>query len=351
MKAAAMEGYRTPLVLRDLPDPPLPAHGARVAVQANGICRSDWHTWVGDWGWMGAPPLEFPFVLGLEFCGIVLETGPDCRLFSRGDRVIVPFSQGEGSCEQCLGGNHHLCDAGPSPGWTYWGGYGERVAVPHADINLVRLPDSIGFVEGASLGCRFMTSFHGLVDRAQVRPGEWVAVHGCGGIGLAAVQIAAAAGCHVIAVDIDPAKLEAARAQGAVAIVNASSEDAPGAVRELTRGGAEVAVDALGVTATCRNSVLSLRKRGRHLQIGLTGAAERGDIPVPIDFIVMRELTLLGSLGMAPPRYGAMLKLVERGVLRPGALVSRTVPLEEAGAVLASMDRFSTIGVVVIDRY
>jgi D-arabinose 1-dehydrogenase-like Zn-dependent alcohol dehydrogenase len=261
MKAAAMEGYRTPLVLRDLPDPPLPAHGARVAVQANGICRSDWHTWVGDWGWMGAPPLEFPFVLGHEFCGIVLETGPDCRLFSRGDRVIVPFSQGEGSCEQCLGGNHHLCDAGPSPGWTYWGGYGERVAVPHADINLVRLPDSIGFVEGASLGCRFMTSFHGLVDRAQVRPGEWVAVHGCGGIGLAAVQIAAAAGCHVIAVDIDPAKLEAARAQGAVAIVNASSEDAPGAVRELTRGGAEVAVDALGGTATCRNSVLSLQAR------------------------------------------------------------------------------------------
>jgi threonine dehydrogenase-like Zn-dependent dehydrogenase len=159
------------------------------------------------------------------------------------------------------------------------------------------------------------------------------------------------AGSISTAITLHPAKLEAARAQGAVATVNAASEDVPSAVRELTRGGAEVAVDALGVTATCRNSILSLRKRGRHLQIGLTGAAERGDIPVPIDCIVTKELSLLGSLGMAPPRYGTMLKLVERGVLRPGALVSRTVPLEQAGAVLASMGSFSTIGVVVIDRY
>jgi threonine dehydrogenase-like Zn-dependent dehydrogenase len=155
----------------------------------------------------------------------------------------------------------------------------------------------------------------------------------------------------VIAVDIDPGKLEAAREQGAIALVNAATEDAPAAIRELTRGGAEVAVDALGVTATCRNAVLSLRKRGRHLQIGLTGAAERGDIAVPIDMIVMKELTLLGSLGMVPPRYGTMLQLVERGVLRPGSLVSRTVSLEEAGAVLASMDHFGTVGLVVIDRY
>lgn len=351
MKAAVMEGYRKPLVVRDLPEPPLPAHGARVRVKANGICRSDWHTWVGDWGWLGGPELQFPFVLGHEFCGIVEEAGGACTRFKAGDRVIVPFSQGEGSCEQCLSGNHHVCDAGPSPGWSYWGGYGERVAVPYADINLVRLPDGVDFVEGASLGCRFMTSFHGLVDRARVRPGEWVAIHGCGGIGLAAVQIATAAGANVIAVDIDRGKLEAARKQGAVATVNAATEDAPAAVRDLTRGGAEVAVDALGVNATCRNAILSLRKRGRYLQIGLTGAAERGDIPVPVDLIVTKELTLLGSLGMAPPRYRAMLKLVERGVLRPGTLISRTVPLEEAGAVLASMDEFATVGVVVIDRY
>jgi alcohol dehydrogenase len=351
MKAAVMEGYRQPLVVCDVPEPPLPDHGARVSVKANGICRSDWHTWVGDWAWLGGRPLEFPFVLGHEFCGVVEEVGGACIRFKPGDRVIVPFSQGEGTCEQCLSGNHHLCNAGLSPGWTYWGGYGEQVVVPYADVNLVLLPDGVGFADGASLGCRFMTSFHGLVDRAGIRPGEWVAVHGCGGIGLAAVQIATAAGCNVIAVDIDPSKLEAARRQGAVATVDASTEDASAAIRDLTRGGAEVAVDALGITATCRNAVLSLRKRGRHLQIGLTGAAERGDIPVPIDFIVTNELSLLGSVGMAPPRYGTMLKLVERGVLRPASLISRTVPLEEASSVLASMDSFATLGVVVIDRY
>ena len=168
MRAAVMEGYRRPLVVRELADPPLPDHGARIGVKANGICRSDWHTWVGDWGWMGAPPFEFPFVLGHEFCGVVEEIGPDCARFKIGDRVVVPFSQGEGACEQCLTGNHHLCDSAPSPGWTYWGGYGERVAVPYADVNLVRLPDGVDFVEGASLGCRFMTSFHGLVDRLRI---------------------------------------------------------------------------------------------------------------------------------------------------------------------------------------
>ncbi|HXV22644.1 MAG TPA: zinc-dependent alcohol dehydrogenase family protein [Alphaproteobacteria bacterium] len=350
MKAAAMEGFRRPLVIRDLPDPPLPEHGARVQVKANGICRSDWHTWVGDWSWMGAK-FDFPFVLGHEFCGVVVEVGRVCTRFKPGDRVIVPFSQGEGSCEQCLSGNHHVCEAGPSPGWSYWGGYGERVAVPHADINLVSLPQSVDFVEAASLGCRFMTSFHGLIDRAQVRPGEWVAVHGCGGIGLSAVQIATAAGGSVIAVDIDAHKLEAARGQGAVAVINASVDDPVAAIRDMTRGGVQVAVDALGIEATCRNAILSLRKRGRHLQIGLTGAAEQGDVSVPIDFVVTNELTLLGSMGMAPPRFGSMLELVERGMLRPGALVSRTVPLEEAGSVLASMDEFGTLGMVVIDRY
>ena len=154
MKAAVMEGYRQPLVVRELADPPLPEHGARVQVKANGICRSDWHTWVGDWGWMGGAKLDFPFVLGHEFCGVVEEVGRGCVRFKPGDRVIVPFSQGEGTCEQCLSGNHHVCESGPSPGWNYWGGYGDRVAVPYADVNLVSLPDSIGFVEGASLGDR-----------------------------------------------------------------------------------------------------------------------------------------------------------------------------------------------------
>lgn len=351
MRAAVMDGFRKPLVVRELPDPRPEPHGAVVAVKANGICRSDWHTWVGDWGWIGAN-ISFPFVLGHEFCGIVEEVGKSCTRVNLGDRVIVPFSQGEGTCEQCLSGNHQICDSGPSPGWTYWGGYGQRVAVPYADINLVPLPESIDFVDGASLGCRFMTAFHGLVDRANLRPGEWVAVHGCGGIGLSAVQIASALGANVIAVDIDASKLELAAGQGAAATVLASPGDDPAErVKEITKGGAHVSVDALGITATCRNAIRSLRKRGRHVQIGMTGAEEQGNIPVPIDLIITGEFTLLGSQGMAPPHYGAMLRMVETGKLRPGELVSKRVPLEEAGTVLASMDDFGTAGVSVIDRY
>ena len=351
MRAAVMDGYRVPLVVREMPDPTIEPHGALVRVEANGICRSDWHTWVGDWMWIGAGDIKMPMVLGHEFCGVVEEVGPRVIRFKKGDRVIVPFSQGEGSCEQCLSGNHHICDQQPSPGWSYWGGYGRLSAVPYADINLVRMPDEMDFVEAASLGCRFMTSFHGLADRVQVQAGEWVAVHGCGGIGLSAVHIATALGANVIAVDIDQKKLDFAKKLGAVATVNASNQDPTEAVKDITKGGAHVSLDALGIAATCRNAVRSLRKRGRHLQIGMTGAAEKGEISLPIDHIIGSEISLYGSQGMAPRRYDSMLKMIETRKLKPKSLVTGTVPLEEAGKVLASMDTFATLGVVVINRY
>ena len=210
----------------------------------------------------------------------------------------------------------------------------------------------MSFVDGASLGCRYMTSFHGLVNQAQVRPGEWVAVHGCGGIGLSAVQIATALGANVIAVDIDDRKLEAATQQGAVATVNALHRNDPaGAIKEMTKGGAHVSVDALGIKATCQNSIRSLRKRGRHLQIGMTSGAERGEIAVPIDVIAGDELVLIGTQGMPAVGYGPMLAMVEAGRLNPGSLVSRRLGLDDVGAVLASMDSYGTLGIPVIDRY
>ena len=245
-----------------------------------------------------------------------------------------------------------MCDTrGLRPGFGYWGGFGRLVALPYADVNLVSLPESIGFVEAASLGCRYMTCFQGLVDRAQVRAGEWVAVHGCGGIGLSAVQISTALGANVIGVDISDEKLAFATRLGAVATVNATQQDPAGAIVEITRGGAHVSVDALGIAATCRSSILSLRKRGRHLQIGMTSSAEQGQISVPIDLLVLRECSIIGTNGMGAPGFGAMLQMVERGKLAPKELVHRTVPLEETGAVLESMDRYGTVGVTVINRY
>ncbi|MGH6934169.1 MAG: zinc-dependent alcohol dehydrogenase family protein [Dongiaceae bacterium] len=350
MRAAVMEGVRKPLVVRELPDPRIKPHGALIRVEANGVCRSDWHGWVGDWDWLGLR-FEFPHVLGHEFCGVVEEAGREVRNFTKGDRVIVPFSQGEGTCRMCRTGHSNVCDHAVNPGFSYWGGFGRYSAIPNADVNLVRMPESLSFVDGAGLGCRFMTSFHALTTQAKVNAGDWVAVHGCGGIGLSAVQIATALGANVIAVDIDDKKLEVARKQGAVATVSARGNDPAGVIKEMTKGGADLSVDALGIAATCRNSINSLRKRGRHLQVGMTSGAERGEIPVPIDVIANEELELIGSQGMPAQEYGAMLAMVETGKLKPGTLVSRTLTLEEAGDVLASMENFATIGIPVINRY
>jgi alcohol dehydrogenase/propanol-preferring alcohol dehydrogenase len=238
------------------------------------------------------------------------------------------------------------------PGFRSWGGYAELVAVDNADFNLVTLPDEIDFVSGAGMGCRFMTAFHGLTDRAPVRAGDWVVVYGCGGVGLSAVEIATALGAQVIGVDIGADKLELAREVGAIAVVNSAEVTDPAeAVIDITDGGAHLSVDALGIAATCRDAIRSLRKRGRHVQIGMTTGEQGGDLPVPIDHIIGHEIQLSGSKGMPPAHYDAMLRLVAAGRLNPGRLVSRTVPLEEASDVLASMGGYDTVGFTVIDRY
>ncbi len=348
MRAAVIEAFREPLVIQEVPDPAPAPHGAVIKVEANGICRSDWHGWVGDW-----PKLfSLPHVLGHEMCGIVEETGAEVSGFQKGDRVIVPFSGGDATCPMCYAGMAHLCQRPVMPGFRSWGGFAQYVSVDQADFNLVSLDEAIDFVAAAGMGCRFMTAFFGLVERAQVKPGEWVAVHGCGGVGLSAVQIATALGAQAIAVDIRQDKLDLAKSLGAVATVNAAEHNNPAkAVREITKGGAEVSVDALGIAATCRNGIKSLKTRGRHLQIGMTTGADKGELTLPIDLMVDKEITLVGSHGMPPAGYGPMLAMIAAGRMDPGKLVSNTVPLEEAGDVLAAMDGYDTLGITVIDRF
>ncbi len=291
-------------------------------------------------------------MLGHEFCGVVEEVGSAVAGVRPGERVIVPFSGGDGTCRWCRSGLPNLCDRPVLPGFRSWGGFARYVAVDHAEVNLVALPEAVNFVAGAGMGCRYMTAFHGLAERAAVKAGEWVAVHGCGGVGLSAVEIATALGGNVIGVDIRDDKLAFAKELGAVETVNAAESNNPArAVRAITGGGAHVAVDALGLQATCRNALKSLRKRGRHVQIGLTTGAAAGHLSVPIDLIVGKEIELLGSHGMPANRYGSMLRMVTSGKLDPARLVKRTIALEEAGAVLAAMGGYETLGITVIDRY
>ncbi|MFG3530108.1 alcohol dehydrogenase catalytic domain-containing protein [Streptomyces sp. NPDC047917] len=353
MRAAVIEELNKPLVIRDVPDPVCPPDGAILRVGANGICRTDWALWAGNF-WTGGPSVKPPFVLGHEFAGTVVEVGRDVRDWGEGDRVLFPMNPGEGSCEMCRSGNQQVCEHVDSlvPGVSYWGAFAEYVMVRFADVNLVRVPESVGFTDVAALACRYMTAFHGVVDQAKVRGGEWVAVYGAGGgMGLSTVEIAAATGANVIAIDITDEKLEAARALGAVHTVNAATDDPAEAVKTLTGGGAHVSVDSVGIAEACRNSVLSLRNRGRHLQLGHTTAAEKGDVALPIDVMMVKELEFLSAFGMQGQRFGTMLNMIAAGRLNPGRIVTRTVGLHEASGVLESLATYGPTGVVVIDDF
>jgi alcohol dehydrogenase len=198
-------------LVQQVSDPVCPANGVIIKVGATGICRSDWHGWMGH-----DDDIILPHVPGHELAGTIVEAGAGVSRFKPGDRVTLPFVCGCGSCPQCASGNQQVCDHQFQPGFTAWGSFAEYVAIERADLNLVKLPDEIGFETAASLGCRFITSFRAVIDQGKVQPGQWVAVHGCGGVGLSAIMIAAAAGANVIAVDIDNDKLKLAGAIGSI---------------------------------------------------------------------------------------------------------------------------------------
>lgn len=342
MNAAVMHAFREPLTLESVPDPISPEGGVVIRVEANGICRSDWHAWMGH-----DPTIKLPHVPGHELAGTIAEVGRGVTGWGVGERVTVPFCCGCGRCEMCGEGFSHLCHFEYQPGFTGWGAFAEYVAVPYAETNLVRLPETLGYVEAASLGCRFMTAFHALTSQGRVRTGAWVAVHGCGGVGLSAVMIAAALGCRVIAVDIDAEKLELARSLGAEHTVH--SEQPVGEIQELTGGGAHVSLDALGSAATSSNSVRCLRKKGRHVQVGLL-IGEGKPVPLPLGEVISKELEILGSHGMPAHAYPQMLEMIVSGALSPQKLIAKTVTLAEAGAELAAMGGFAQRGVTVIER-
>jgi alcohol dehydrogenase len=244
-----------------------------------------------------------------------------------------------------------VCDHQFQPGFTHWGSFAEYVAIRYADLNLVRLPESVEFVTAASLGCRFATSFRAVIDQGRIARDQWLAVHGCGGVGLSAVMIGRATGARVIAVDIDDAKLALARDIGAAHCINATaSHDVVAEIRELSGGGAHVSIDALGSPITCFNSIASLRKRGRHVQVGLLAPDER-NARIPTGLVVANELEILGSHGMQAHRYPQMLEMMAAGSLQPQKLIGQTIGLEEAPAALVAMDRFAEVGVTVIDAF
>ncbi len=346
MKAAVYEAFQQPITIQTVPDPTPTPDGVVIEVKATGLCRSDWHGWMGH-----DADITVPHVPGHELAGVIAAVGKDVTRWQVGDRVTLPFVCGCGRCPQCLSGNHQVCDFQFQPGFTHWGSFAEYVAIQYADVNLVRLPESVGFETAASLGCRFVTSFRAVVDQGRVRAGEWVAVHGCGGVGLSAIMIASALGANVIAIDIADDKLDFARQMGAVATVNAVKT--PKVVKEvkiISDGGAHLSIDALGSPTTCFNSIANLRKRGRHVQIGLM-LGDHAAPAIPMSKVIAYELEIYGSHGMQAHNYPALLRMIEAGKLQPQKLIGSTISLTEAAVALPQMDQFPTLGLQIITQF
>jgi D-arabinose 1-dehydrogenase-like Zn-dependent alcohol dehydrogenase len=343
VRAVVVERFGEPPTVQDVPDPRCPPDAVILRVAATGLCRSDWHGWMGH-----DPDIVLPHVPGHEFAGTVVEVGSAVGRWRREDRLTAPFVCACGTCPTCRRGEHQVCDNQQQPGFTHWGSFAEYVVVPAADLNGVRLADALPFDTAAGLGCRVATAYRAVVGHGRARPGEWLAVHGCGGVGLSAIMIAVAEGARVVAVDPSPAARARAVALGAEAALDPARVDVAGAVRDLTDGGAAVSVDAIGGVASLVNSVGGLRPPGRHVQVGLMGAAT--EVPaVVIGRAVARELELVGSHGMAAHDYPPLLARVESGEFDLARLVRRHIGLVEGARELAALGSSDVDGITVIE--
>lgn len=345
MRAMVLEGVED-YNLREVPVPAVPPHGILLKVMANGVCRSDWHKWHGHYSRI------YPKILGHEMCGVVEEVGELVTRHKVGDRVMIPVSGSEGTCDMCKAGHGNLCESYLVPGIGYDGGFAEYVAVPYADRNAEPLPENVTFEEGAILSCRYITGFKGVVEAAKVKIGEWVAVYGCGGVGLASVQTASKMGAFVIAVDVKAEALELAKKMGADHVVDASAGDPVEEILKITSGrGVDVAIEALGnknVMVQCFNS---LAKLGRLCQLGVTQLGPEGDASIPVNPVVQKEITIVGSLSSPIQGFKPMLELVAAGKLDVKPLLAETCTLTQVVDIFKRMDNNDVVGAVVCNDF
>jgi D-arabinose 1-dehydrogenase-like Zn-dependent alcohol dehydrogenase len=338
MRAVVVERFGVLPAVQEVVVPEAAAGGVVVEVGATGLCRSDWHGWQGH-----DPGIVLPHVPGHELAGTIAMIGAGVSGWAVGDRITAPFICACGDCEACRQGDQQVCPNQLQPGFDYWGSFAEFVALPFAEVNLVRLPDELDFGTAAGLGCRFATSFRAVHQVGKVVAGEDIAVFGCGGVGLSAVMIAAALGARVIAVDTNPEALALARRYGAADVVEAGPQ-AVEEIRDLTGGGARVTMDALGSDEIIMQALRALRPRGRHLQVGLLPSAVQLDMSP----LIAQELQWFGSHGMAAHAYPEMLELVASGALDPAGLITRTISLDDVPEALATLTTRTPAGVTVI---
>lgn len=345
MRAARLITYRQPLEVETIPDPePLP-DGVVIRVLACGVCRSDWHAWSGS-----DPDVVLPMTPGHEYCGEVVAVGSQVKRWRNGDRVIAPFILACGQCMDCAQGHQTICADQVVPGFTCDGAFAEYISVAHADANLTSLPDTLAPDVAAALGCRVTTAWQALVGRAHVQGGEWVAVFGGGGVGISTLLLSKALGARVVVVDIADDKLDYAKQLGADAVINAAKCDAPQAVKDLTGGGADVAIEALGIEVTTVSAMKSLRKLGRMVQIGMP-AGDHTTMALPMNVLYSGQLSVFGTRGMPSWRYPSLLSLIAGGGVDLSPLVTRQISLNQVSEELAAFDNPAPPGVAVVTEF
>ncbi|MCX2719623.1 zinc-dependent alcohol dehydrogenase family protein [Lentiprolixibacter aurantiacus] len=345
MRAVYYEQFRGPISIREVQDPVPGEQSVVIQVEASGLCLSDWHGWMGH-----DPDILLPHVPGHELAGTVVEAGKGVRKWKTGDRVTVPFVGGCGKCKYCTEGNPQVCDHQFQPGFTAWGSFAEYVAIDYADQNLALLPEDMPFEEAASLGCRFITAFRGVVLQGRVEAGQSIAVFGCGGVGLSAIQIAGAMGAKVFAVDITDDKCNLAKNLGADFTINASREDPVAAIREYSKGGVHISVDALGHVDTCLQAIHSLRKRGRHVQLGLM-TGKNANTAIPMDKVIAHELEILGSHGMQAAKYTELFRFIEEREIDLNKMIGRRISLSQVPDLLPRLNNTAQAGITIIDNF
>lgn len=338
MKAAIFREVGQPLTIEDVQLGEMRANEVRLRVAASGLCHSDYHIIAGDM------PCPLPVLLGHEASGIVEAVGENVRHFRPGDRVVTCLSGYCGECGECQRGHSNRCDNKPvrpaipgearisSKGEPIYqlgelGAFAEEMLVDAR--SLVKLPDAMPLDLAALLGCAVLTGVGAATSRVSIRAGDSVAVIGCGGVGLNAIQGAKLSGAgRIFAIDLNPAKLELARQFGATDLIQ-GRETAANEIVELTKGGVDYAFEVVGLPATIRQALTMLRKGGTAVMVGVTKFGTELELPA-MPFI-QKEVSIVGSLmGSVPfqiaiPRFA---DLYLKGALKLEPLVSQKIELE-----------------------
>ncbi len=339
MKAAVFHGKDVGLKIEDIPVPQISADQILVKVAACGVCHTDLH-YIEH----GVPTFKKPpIVLGHEASGIVEKAGAGVTNVKEGQRVLIPAVLTCGRCSACRRGRENICSAMTMVGNHFDGAYAEYVAVPAKDV--LDLPETIPLEEASIIADAISTPYHAVKNRAQVKPGDTVVVFGCGGVGINTVQMASATGAYVIAVDINPRKLEWALEFGAAKTIDATKvERVSKEIKKLTGGGADIAMEVIGNPKTIVEAFESVRVGGRLCVVGYTPEV----ISIVAGKIMFKELEIVGSLGCRPVDYIPLIRMVEQGKIDVKKQVTHRFSLDELGKAFEVMKEGVSLRSIVI---